>query len=701
MAMTRTLALGAALALAAGCGLERSRSDLRSPVPKRRAAAVAALADSRDEADLPFLLVAQQDPSPLVRKAAAGAFTARGGVRAVEALGALLDDPDPEVVAAAARGLGAVPQGSGKQGEELQKQARRRLAAAYGRAGPQGRAEMAAALASIGSSLREAVEEEARYLWERNQRALRAGGLAQRCGAAEELGRSGRAEAVRRLLALIRPATPPDLAAAAARGLGAAGDDQAREALVGLLGAPQASVAAAAAAALADLGSPAAAGPLARVGTEAPSQLAIMAVEALSELPQASDVSVALCWIAVRSVDSAVAELAAARARARHASCPDRPLVARLTRRGPDALAALAALGALGWPAAQLAPAGERAAALLQAADATTRTAAARAVGLLGYAAGAQALQRRAQVLQQQLSEARQKWVAGPWPAVFASGFDGGAPRAEAILARAPAPAPAGAPPPGPLPPEWAEGLDAGEAEELGAVAVALARLRAEGAGDLAAALGTDPDEVLRAAATEALGLLGGEPARRSAAAALEDPSPRVRLAATAALGRPGAEAVPALAAAMSRAAPSERELREALARSLAQTGSPDAVAPLAALLDGPQAAMAAGALGRLSVREGARPLLRMLEAPGGLGRVEAIDALAKLLGGEAGAALTAELTSDRPEVRAAAARALGRVRFEGAAASLEALRSDYYGQVRRAAVEALARLPAGAPGRR
>jgi HEAT repeat protein len=70
-------------------------------------------------------------------------------------------------------------------------------------------------------------------------------------------------------------------------------------------------------------------------------------------------------------------------------------------------------------------------------------------------------------------------------------------------------------------------------------------------------------------------------------------------------------------------------------------------------------------------------------------------------VGAEAGGALAGELTSDRPEVRVAAARALGRVRFEGAAARLEALRSDYYGQVRRAAVEALARLPAGSTGRR
>jgi HEAT repeat protein len=696
----QTLALAASVALAA-CGSGRSRADLRSPVPERRAAAVAALGDSRDEADLPVLLVAQQDPSPLVRKAAAAAFTARGGPRAVEALGALLDDPEAEVAVAAARGLGAVPQGAGPRGEELQKQARLRLVSAYGRAGPPARAEIASALAAIGTSLREAVEAEARQLWERNLRALQAGSLSERCGAAEELGRSGRAEAVRRLLPLAAPASGPALAAAAARGLGATGDGQARDTLVDLLDAPQASVAEAAAAGLAELGDPAAAGPLARTGAEAPARLALAAVEALVALPQAPDVSVALCEIAVRATDPAVAERAAAQARARHASCPERPLVTRLARRGPDAPAALAALGALGLPAAQAAPAAERAAALLQSTEPALRAAAARALGLSGYSQAIPALQRRAQALQQRLAEAREKWAAGPWPQAAAPGFDGGAPRAEAILARPAGAAPAAPAAPGPLPAEWGEELEAGEAEELAAVTVALARLRAEGAGALAAALAADPDEAVRAAATEALGVLGGEPARRRAVQALEDPSLPVRLAAATVLARAGAQAVAPLAAALTRAAPSDGEWREALARSLADTGSPEAVAPLASLLAGPQAAAAAAALGRLPVRDGARPLFHLLETPGGLGRAEAVEGLAQLVGAEAGTALAGELTSDRPEVRVAAARALGRLRFEGASSRLEALRGDYYGQVRRAAVEALARLPAGPTGRR
>ena len=75
------------------------------------------------------------------------------------------------------------------------------------------------------------------------------------------------------------------------------------------------------------------------------------------------------------------------------------------------------------------------------------------------------------------------------------------------------------------------------------------------------------------------------------------------------------------------------------------------------------------------------------------------MGALAQL-GNSAGAAvaLTRELTSERPQVRAAAALALAQLRYEPASSRLEALRSDYYGRVRRAAVDALAKLPAGVP---
>jgi HEAT repeat protein len=86
--------------------------------------------------------------------------------------------------------------------------------------------------------------------------------------------------------------------------------------------------------------------------------------------------------------------------------------------------------------------------------------------------------------------------------------------------------------------------------------------------------------------------------------------------------------------------------------------------------------------------------LAARISAGGASGRVEAIEALGQLGGPDAGPVLARELWSERPEVRAAAARAVGRLRHEPAAPWLEALRSDYCGEVRRAAVEALAKLP-------
>ena len=74
---------------------------------------------------------------------------------------------------------------------------------------------------------------------------------------------------------------------------------------------------------------------------------------------------------------------------------------------------------------------------------------------------------------------------------------------------------------------------------------------------------------------------------------------------------------------------------------------------------------------------------------------------LSQVGGAEAAVAIEAHLTSDRADVREAAVRALGRIRYEPASPRLEALRSDYYGRIRRAAVEALARLPAGRPAPR
>jgi HEAT repeat protein len=242
--------------------------------------------------------------------------------------------------------------------------------------------------------------------------------------------------------------------------------------------------------------------------------------------------------------------------------------------------------------------------------------------------------------------------------------------------------------------------LDEAAGAELGALAVALARLHADGIGPFLEGLLSDPDDAVRAAAIEAMGILGGEQAKARQEAALADPSLAVRSAAAASLGRLGSAGVPGLSAAVKKSRPADVGWRNALARNLGETGSPLAVTPLAQLLRGGSAATAAAALGRLGAKEGTAPLLELLGDPRAPGQVEALEAVGQIGGPDAGSMLATALASDRPEVRAAAARSLGRIKYEPASPRLEALRSDYYGEVRRAAVEALAKLPAPNRGR-
>ncbi|WP_243336881.1 HEAT repeat domain-containing protein [Anaeromyxobacter soli] len=625
-----------ALVLAAALGvLACARRDLEASDPERRAAAVRALG----RGDLPVLLVAQRDPSALVRRAAAEAFAARGGPGAAEALGALLLDPAPDVAAAAARGLVGLGAESG---------GREDLVRAYGAAGPAARTAIAEALDALGVSLREAVEAEARALWERNVAALAANAGPARAGAAEEIGASARAEAVKRLLPLVDPNRNPDrpLAAAAARGLAEAGDWSARPFLEALLSEGDVTTAEAAAAALARLGDPAAAPPLALVAADGPARIAAAAAEALAALPAAPEVGVALCGVAQRTRDPAIAALTAQAAAAREAECPARPFVSRLGR--PGSAAAIAALGALGAPSPETAA---RVAASLDPGrgDAAARAAAARFLARASQTSAGPALMRRAAAI-----AAQRAGAAGT--------------------------------------------LGAEEAEELGALLEAAGRLRADGADALLRQGASDPLAAVRAGAVEGLAQLGSPGAVERVVAALGDPEPRVRLVAADALGRQGTRGAVALAKAATAGRFREPEWADALARALGEAGSAEAVPALAALLDGPAAASAAEALARSGAPGAAAPLAAYLARPDAPARAQAIDALAALGARDAAPVIAAQLTNDRPEVRAAAARALGKLAYEPASGRLEALRSDYYGRVRRAAVEALAKLPSGAP---
>jgi HEAT repeat protein len=608
----------------------------------------------------------------------------------VDALGALLSDPDPEVAAVAARGLAARPSLSN---------AREALLSAYAGASPAGRAAIADALEASGTSLREAVEREARALWERNLGALASARGASRAGAAEEVGASARAEAVARLLPLVDPNRNPDreLAAAAARGLGEAGDWAARPHLEALLVEGDAALAEAAAAALARLGDPGAADALAEAARDGAGRIAWAAVEALSTLPEAPEVGTVLCQIALRAWDPALAARAARELRIRDADCPIQPLLARIGR--PGASAAIAALGEMGV-GADASAAAQRLLPLLDPArspEPAVRIAALRALGRLKAQIAAAPVRERAAALAARAAEARRRWIAGRLPAQAAPGFDGpDEARLAAVIARAPGPPSGAAPQEDAALPPFIPAASAG-AEELREALAAAGRLRAAGADRLLATLARDPEPAVRAGAVEGLAEMGGEAAAAILAGALRDPERAVRVAAAEGLTRLGPRGAGALIHAADEP-DTDPDWRVALTRALGETGAAEAVPVLAARLDGPTAEPAAAALARLGSSSAIGPLVAALERPETTGRVALIDALAVFGSPEAAGVIARELTSDRPEIRAAAARALGRLRHEHASARLEALRSDYYGRVRRAAVEALAKLPAGPP---
>jgi len=621
----------------AGCR-PGGNADLDSLDPGRRAAAVRRLADPDDASQLAPLLAAQQDPHPGVRAAAATALGIRGGDRSLDTLSSMLADPDPAVVSAAARALATLrtpgPPYDARLAADASARAGRALAEAYGRVDFQGRREIAAALDHLGAPLREAVEAEARQLLAQSTRELRTGTPGGRAGAAEELGRSGRAEAVKQLVALLEEdEANPDLAAAAARGLGGSRDRVAVPPLEAALESRWAVVAESAAWALGAIGDPQASDALGDAAISAPLRVGRSAVSALAALPPAPGVGVSLCEVALRTQHPEIAEAAASAARERAADCPDRPLTQRIARGGQESIVALSTLGALGLPPERLKGPAEKAVSLISSSgDARTRAAAARALGLADFPAAVPALQRR---------------------------------------------------------------LASADAEELGEVAVALARLAPEQSGPTAARLAASVDPRLRIAAARCLSA-GRQPGAAAALGRLAvDPDGDVRRAAHLGLGSLGGSGVGPLGAALALRPTDPGEV-EVVVRALGSTGDPSALPLLSPFLAGAHAAAAAVAIGRLGDPAGVATLVAALQSGGSNARLEIVEALDALGAQGAGEALSTELLGDRASVRAAAARALGKLRYEPASRRLDALRSDYDADVRRAAREALSRLPVG-----
>jgi HEAT repeat protein len=696
----RALRLGSAALtmslLLAGCHGDRDQlgRDLKSERPEVRAGALRRLAELHDEQDLPVFIARSQDASAGVRRASAEALGSTTSPHAVDVLGTLLSDPDEDVQSAAAQSLAKFP------GEK----AHGYLMSAYARRGTATRAAIGKAF-GYGPLMQEAIRKEADGLWERNARALENGSSAEKVGAAEEVGRSGRTDAVERLIPLLGNDAIL-LAAGAARGLGAAGDIKAGASLMAVLKENYPALREAAAEALGDLGDPQAAPALVVVATGADAAASEASV-ALARLPRATETDAALCQVAAASGNVNAAAIAA-KAMAARGGCPLPPLLARLGKGSAETRGALGALAALDGSEAEVVP---RLTPLVDDKDVQIRIAAIAALGAVGAPAAAPPLLKLVKAEAARLGEARGKWVKEALPRTYAPGFESkglppgidGAAHLDELEQKVHANNVRKAAEAGQTlhsarsdsPREVVPDVGPDEGQVLGAAAAALGRTHAEGAAELLAPLATDADDAVREGALIGLSYLGG-PGLAAVQGAWGSLSAEAVPRVAAGLTTLGAAAIPALTAGLT----ARISDRSSIALALGKLSAKDAVAPLEALLASPgeEAAAAATALGELGLTRSVKPLADLLKDPRTAGRVEAIEALGHIkdaAGGLGREAITRELFSDHPESRSAAVRALAAAGPGSDGPMLTALRADYYREVRRAAEQALSASPA------
>lgn len=670
--------------------------------PEIRAGALGRLAQMGQEEDFHLFLKATRDPSALVRKSAVMGLGRSGDSKAIDTLGELLADPDYDVETEAAVGLARFNTDK----------ARAYLLSAYGRRDGPARAAIAKALGPEG--LKEAIRHEAKLLWERNQKALEAGGPAERVGAAEEMGRSGRGDAVERLLPMLGDDSVL-LAAGAARGLGAARDKRAVPALMGVFKENLPVLREAAADALGQLGDPSAVPVLEKTALEGGSG-STQAINAIGHLAAGPEGRASLCKLASEG-NLDVARLAA-RLSKPHGGCPADPIVARLARNAAEPFAALAALEGLGGASGV-----EKVAALLDSPDRAVRVAAARTLGAMDApeAVGAKVV-KMLEAEAERLAVAQTKWVGEKLPARPAEhgshkshGLDGlsehqlkeRAQRFDDMMAKVDALNEQRAQALGvklvdretPVELDLVDDLAAGDGDLMFALAQSAGRLRTPTALPILEKLSKAPRATTRAAACEALGAVATGPALDLVGRCIEDPDRNVLRAAARGLRRAGPAGGALLVAALKRRSSERWEFVQAVGELKVKQAAPGVAELLTA--GGAEAVEAAVALGRLGDVSYAKVLSEQLEDHTHPARLEIIAALAELGDASVAPVLVPQLFNERPEVRARAARALGKLDRKAAGPMLEALRFDYYAEVRRAVEEALGAPPASPQGAR
>jgi HEAT repeat protein len=657
--MRLLFAIAVLAASAIGCdGRDRLLASLQSVRPEARAAAIRKLADQAKPEDLVLFTRAAKDTAPVVRGEAASALGSSQDPRVVDVLGELLGDADESVQGKAAMALARI----------RTEQAKKYLTLQYARRGRSTRHAIVEALksANVPGAMASAVAAESRTIWERNLQALTAGSLPERIAAAEELGKSGRVEAVNRLLPLINDAQVI-LAAAAVRGLGYTGDARAVEPIAELLTENFPELREAATDALVRLRDPKALPRLKEIALEK-SAASAFATTAIIALPANAHTNAALCEIALEAAPEDAR--GAGRAMRTRGGCPLDPILERLARRA-EQLAALYAIEGLGKVAARAAP---KVIPLIASTDETLRLHAIAAAAEMGDAAAVEATRLVYEEELKRIEGLRADWIAGGLPREVAPGFDAGA-RASQELA----------------PRELVEDVSEEQLRTFAGAIRALGQLRAPGALPLLEPHAKDPSPSVRAAALVGLARLGGA-GIAAAGAGLSDPDREVRSTVALALAELGPDGQAALAHLLPQAAANRLPILSALDRA----GPTPAVAEvLLSVLNegGPESALAAHLLARVAPKEAVEPLLRQLDDPRSAARREALVALGRIGDPRAAEAVARDLYHDSPDVRAAAAEALAQLGTSPLLDALDALKGDYYRRVRESADAALAKI--------
>jgi HEAT repeat protein len=684
----------AALAACSG-GRDKLLADLQSARPEARALAVKKLAEKLDSDDVSLFTQAARDPVAIVRAEAMAALGKTQDARVVDLLGEGLTDPDEQVQQRAASALASFKTDKARSYLTLQ----------YSRRGRSTRIAIVEALkgTNLPGAMASVVVAEASTLWDRNMKVLADGTLPERVGAAEDLGRSGRADAVNKLVPLLKDKHVA-LAAAAARGLGLAGDPRAVPALLELLDENYPELREAACEALGRLGDAAAVPKLLALAQER-SPTSPIATRALLSLPRSPEVDQALCELVMTGAEAQA--LAAGRELRRRDRCPLEPIVEKL-KAPATAAQALLGLVALAPQAPELVA---KVSPLASSTDEATRRLAIEALAELGDPAGAPVVLKAWEAELKLTEPRRQDWVPGELPREYASGFDPAAAppaddpwtttraRTSELFARVKALDAQRAKESGKVliearaPREIADDAGDDEVRGLALLLRAQGRLGVEGAKDRLLPWTQETSALLRGAAWAGLAFVGGD-----VRPALFDADRAVQAAAAQALVESGPKGQLVVLGALPELAGDRSRLVEPL-RSVVPP--PEGAPFLEGLLKegGAEAGLGARLLGEMGARSAVPALVAVLNDPEAVARREALLALGRLGDAQAAPVIARDLFSDSAEVRAAAAKALASLKVPTHLDALDALTGDYDRKVResaRAALEVLA--PSGTP---